>query len=300
MKKLNVIFLFLSSISFITIGVSCKTAPVVSSNLNPLELLDNQSSFYLRIPAATDEELISRIIQSSVDGVSEADSKKISERIEVVYVGLNRRRNETTYQISSLCNIPTFAISKVFTSRNGWDKDSFLLEDNSGKKINYNIFNNKSILASFPSEYVACLGRNVPTMIEKYHNLSCGINNVSFDNLDENVYSWLYYDDKNPDNVIKYYASKPQSFLTMLTGATLNFNLVYVRGIIKIDEKRDDQFIVQFEFEFKDTKFIPVAKGSLSVAFGLTDSDIALETPTHLVVNNIKISKKQLYNILIL
>jgi hypothetical protein len=57
---------------------------------------------------------------------------------------------------------------------------------------------------------------------------------------------------------------------------------------------------MNLEFEFREKKVVPAAKAALSLAFGLTNSEVYLETPTHLVISNIKISKKELYKILVL
>ena len=298
MKKHNIFAAAVLSALLAAVS-GCKSVPKSAVRVDPLLLLDNESSFYLRIPSSADEKLISRVVQGAVKGISESDARLISSRIDVVYAGLNKKRTKTDYQIAASCDFPKAAVSKAFSRKNGWTKDSLLLNDGDGNPVEYGIYSDRRILASFPGQMTACAGRNVPSMVETYHNAYYNLS-PSASVLDENIYSWLCFDSENPDGKIKYYASKPQSFLTMLTGAVLNFNLVYVRGSIESDPKRDDQFVMDFEFEFRDKKFVPVARGSLAVAFGLTDSDVYLETPTHLVVSNIKISKEQLYNILVL
>lgn len=296
MKKRN--FLFAAAVSTVLAVISgCKSVPAVSNSVDPLLLLDNNSSFYLRIPASVDENLISRVMSGAVKGLRENDARLIAERIDVVYAGLNRTRRKTDYQLSASCAFPKAAISRAFSKKNGWEKKCIVLNDDSGAPAEYSVYTDGAICVSVPDAQTACAGRNVSDMVEIYHKLYYHLSESS---LDEHIASWLAYDSERPDNRIKYYASKPQSFLTMLTGTALNFNLVYVRGEIAADEKRDDQFIMDFEFEFRDRRFVPAARGSLAVAFGLTDSDVFLETPTHLVVRNIKISKEQFYNILVL
>lgn len=299
MKKRN--FLFVTAF-FVALAVisGCKTVPAaVSNSVDPLLLLDNNSSFYLRIPASVDENLISRVMKNAVKGLGENEARLVADRIDVVYAGLNRMRRKTDYQISASCAFPKAAVSKAFSKKNGWEKEMVLLNDDSGVPTEYTVYNNGEICISVPGAQTACAGRNVSSMVETYHNLYYRLSEADC-SLNENIASWLAYDAEKPDNRIKYYASKPQSFLTMLTGAVLNFNLVYVRGDIAADETRNDQFIMDFEFEFRDRRFVPAARGSLAVAFGLTDSDVSLETPTHLVVKNIKISKEQFYSILVL
>lgn len=298
MKKRS--FLFAAAVSTVFAVISgCKSVPAVTNSVDPLLLLDNNSSFYLRIPAGVDENLISRVMSGAVKGLRENEARLIAERIDVVYAGLNRTRRKTDYQLSASCAFPKAAVSKAFSKKNGWERDSLFLNDDSGAPAEYIVYRSGELCVSVPDSQTACAGRNVSGMVETYHTLYYRLPGAEH-SLDEHIASWLFYDQELPDNRIKYYASKPQSFLTMLTGAALNFNLVYVRGEIAADTKRDDQFIMDFEFEFRDRRFVPAARGSLSVAFGLTDSDVFLETPTHLVVRNIKISKEQFYSILVL
>jgi hypothetical protein len=54
------------------------------------------------------------------------------------------------------------------------------------------------------------------------------------------------------------------------------------------------------EFEFNDERMVKAGAGMLSLAFGLTNSQTLLTTPTHLVVSDIRIDKKQLYKLFIL
>lgn len=301
MKKISLL-LFLSL--FI---VACKTTPPsqnilpdLLNNVDPLSLIDNNSSFYIRILKNVDNELVSRVINSCVKGINKKNAELIANRIDVVYIGLNKKRNKTDYQVSASCNFPKFAVDRAISEKNNWEKMQVSFNDKNDNEIEYTVFNNNDIFLSFPHDKIACAGRDVVQMIKNYHCEAYSIENKSDDILNEQAYNWLHYDDSMPDNQIRYYAFRPQSFLTMLTGATLNFNLFYVCGYIEVDKKRDDQFIIQFEFDFKDSKFVPVARGSLSLAFGLTGPDITLETPTHLIVKNIRIAKKQLYDLLAL
>ena len=170
----------------------------------------------------------------------------------------------------------------------------------------YTVYNHGSLDVSFPSKKIACIGRSVEEMLARYdailsgdddsfaENITAGENNSDLP--DSAVYDWL----SSGEDEIRFSAVAPQSFLTVLTGANLNFKLVYVRGKMVNDPKNDLQYLMDLEFEFVDKKFVPAAKGALSLAFGLTDSNVILETPTHLTVTHIKIEKNALYKILVL
>ena len=289
--------ILLVSASFVLF--SCRSVQA-QPELDPLDLLDGSSSFYLRIPAAADYSLISKLLQKNIDGLSEKNAEKVSERIDTVYVGLARHRKSTEYQLSASCDFPKAAISAAFSKKNGWNAEPIFLPDADGKKVGYTIYDNSAVQVSFPSSDIVCAGRAVPLMVEQFHDRVNSLPLETDSPLLPDVHSWLEYEDGLKNEEIRFFAAKPQSFLTMLTGAQLNFQLVYVRGIMENDPLNDRQFRMQLEFEFRDKRLVPAARGALTVAFGLTDSEVLRETETHLTIRNIKINKNQLYGILVL
>lgn len=281
------------------IAVACKSAPFVSE-VEPLDLLDSRSAFYIRIPKDVDSDLVSRMIQNNLDGLSENDAKKISGRIDTVYLGLKKSRKSVDFQISALCSFPKLAVSSAFSKKNGWTSDKLALEGSDKKDVSYTVYKKSGIFAAFPSEYIALAGNSVPSMVERYHNISQKIEYEDDFLLDENIRDWLSYENGIHDGQIRFYASMPQSFLTTLIGANLNFKLIYVKGFLENDPKDENQYITELEFEFRDYRVVPAAHAMLDVAFGLTGSDIQKTSDTHLVVSGIKINKNQLYKILVL
>lgn len=296
MKKLNIFYKVLIFSLFLIMGVGCKSTPVVQKTVHPLNLIDNNSSFYLKIPTKQDKSLVVSIVEHNIKDVSESDANLIAERIDTIYLGINKRRKSTEFQLSASCSIPKIAVSKLFTKKNGWNSEKLILQNQLGDEVEYKIFDNSELLLSFPSQNLVALGRAVPSMVEVYNTYFYEIENGPVFNLNPLITEWFEKD----DDAIRFFATKPQSFLTILTGANLNYKLVYVCGTIISDTKRDDQYIMNLEFEFREKKVVPAAKAALSLAFGLTNSEVCLETPTHLVISNIKISKKELYKILVL
>lgn len=296
MKKLNIFYKVLIFSITLIIGVGCKSTPVVEKYVNPLDLIDGNSSFYLKIPTSQDKELVANIIEKNIQNVSKKDADLVASRIDTIFIGLNRRRNSTEFQLSASCDIPKIATSKIFTKKNGWISDKLVLQNNKNEDVVYTIYDNSNLLMSFPSEHIAVIGRAVPSMVEVYNTYYNEIENGAVFELNPLLYEWF----SNSDDSIRFFATKPQSFLTILTGANLNFKLVYVQGSIISDPSRNDQYIMNLEFEFREPKVVPAAKGALSLAFGLTNSEVSLQTPTHLSISNIKIAKNVLYRILVI
>ncbi len=306
MKKYS-FCLLLSAILIATLFLGCKTLPTaaVQKEVDALKLLDGNSAFYIKIPAAVDRDLVSRMVLSSVKEISENEAGQIADRVNTVYAGLTRKFSKSEIQISASCDVPEIFLPRIFSVKNGWKLRKLSFSEKMPANV-YTVYNNGSLDVSFPSKKIACIGRSVEEMLARYdailsgdddsfaENITAGENNSDLP--DSAVYDWL----SSGEDEIRFSAVAPQSFLTVLTGANLNFKLVYVRGKMVNDPKNDLQYLMDLEFEFVDKKFVPAAKGALSLAFGLTDSNVILETPTHLTVTHIKIEKNALYKILVL
>ena len=281
---------------------SCKTTVNVSNEVNPLDLIDNKSSFYISIPVRQDVNLVQKMIKSNVPSLSDKNALEIAERTQIIYAGLNKKRKKTEIQLAGKCSIPKIALSNVFTKKNGWQTENISFPINEKKQKNYSVYSQKGFDISFPNEHTAVLGRDVKEMIENFHYLS-NPENQSFKQKEENsslhlppqIYEWL-----SDSSEVRFYAEKPQSFLSTLTGAALDLKLVYVKGLMVTDPKNDRQYLMDLEFEFKNPKLVTAARGVLTLALGLTDSEVSQPEPNHLVISDIKISKEQLYKILVI
>ena len=302
LKKLNKVVSSLITLFFaLTIFQfsSCKSTPVETAFVDPLELIDNENHFFISIPYKVDPNLIVSLIEKNAYGIEHNQAEMIAKRIDTLYVGLIKAKKSATFQISGSVDFPKIAIKKVFKGKNGFSEEKIEIQQSEEVPFSYSVYSKDGTDISFPSEFVSLLGRNVPEMLNVYHGKAFSTGYENKNPIGSSVYSFLKGED-NEIPAMKFYAARPQSFLTMLTGTNLTLKLAYVRGTMKTDPKSEKQYVMDLEFEFKDARMIPVAKGALSVAFGLTDSDVYLTSPTHLVISNIKIGKEQLYRLLLI
>ena len=292
MKKLNKIkfSILLVLISFL---FGCKSVPQ-KTYVEPLNLLDNESTFYVAIPKSVDPELVKKIITTNVQDISEKDADLIASRIEKIYCGINKSKKGIELQGSIKANIPTSYVPKVFNKRNGWNEGVV-----SGSTEEFKYYSNDSINIAFPSSNIVCIGRGMQYMLNTYDILS---NEISAEGdiitnkseLPDDLYNYLL----NANDEIRFYANKPQSFLSVLTGASLDLKLIQVYGSFVVDPKHESQYILDLHFDFKNEKYLRAGKGLLFLAFGLTNGQIEVLESNKLVVKGIKIKKEQLYKIL--
>ena len=296
MKKLNWrkchAGLVSASLIFFLLLAGCKSAPA-GRPVDALELIDDQSSFYIAVPKAADNVLIERIITGFYEGASEADAKMIADRVNKVYCGLNRSKHGTEVQASVDGNIPAKLLPKVLNEKKGW----IISDYNPASSVNrYKVYTGP-VEMSFPSSNLACIGRNLEGMIDKYDSLSILPSDDTtelYSDLDPELTSYL----KGAENEIRFFANKPQSFLTILTGAQLDLKLIDVKGSFTTDPKHPNQYFLDLDFRFKNGTFLKAGRTLLILAFGLTNSQEKIIGDSELLINDIRIDKQQLYKLL--
>ncbi len=296
MKKLNWrkchAGLVSASLIFFLLFAGCKSAPA-GRPVDALELIDDQSSFYIAVPKAADNVLIERIITGVYEGASEADAKMIADRVNKVYCGLNRSKHGTEVQASVDGNIPAKLLPKVLNEKKGW----IISDYTPASSVNrYKVYTGP-VEMSFPSSNLACIGRNLEGMIDKYDSLSILPSDDTtelYSDLDPELTSYL----KGAENEIRFFANKPQSFLTILTGAQLDLKLIDVKGSFTTDPKHPNQYFLDLDFRFKNGTFLKAGRTLLILAFGLTNSQEEIIGDSELLINDIRIDKQQLYKLL--
>ena len=280
-----------ASILFLLLA-GCKSAPA-GRPVDALELIDAESSFYIAVPRAADNVLIERIITGFYKDASESDAKMIADRVNKVYCGLNRSRHGTEVQASVEGNIPKKYLPKVLNAKNGWVVTDYTPE--AGTK-SYKVYSGP-VEMTFPSDTIACAGRNLEGMLNKFDSLSslpAEDSNILYSELDEVLTSYL----KGAETEIRFYANKPQSFLTILTGAQLDLKLIDVKGNFTTDPKHPNQYFLDLDFRFKNGTFLKAGKTLLTLAFGLTNSQEQIIGESELIIHDIRIDKQQLYKLL--
>lgn len=275
---------------------SCKTLPQINK-IQALDLLDNKSGFYIALPKNADEDLLKRVMLNNVEGLSEKDIDSILERIDKVYLGLNKSKKNTSVQLTIDGNIPSQFIPKILNKKRGWESRTFTPQES---KNTYHIYNNQNIELAFPSSSIACSGRDIEKMLSVYDsflNITEIVDRLICDSsLEDQPYNYLL----GASDEIRFYANKPQSFLTIITGTSLDLKLLDVYGSFRVDPDFENQYLLNFKFDFKNEKYLKAGKVLLKLAFGLTNSEMENPSSNELIIKNIHISKEQVYKIFVL
>ncbi|MCF0241564.1 MAG: hypothetical protein HUK25_02950 [Treponema sp.] len=270
---------------------SCKSVPQ-GNFVIPLDLLDGENAFYLSVPSSADPELVSKIIQNNAS-ITKKDADTAVTRIQKIYLGMTSNKKVYTYQAAVECNIPASFVPKLFSKKNGFSKSQYI----SYNTKKYDLYDSSKVKLSFPDSSTLVLGRNIENMLDTYTLYS----NPSSDNIlignpyiEDEFYDFLY----SAKDSIRFYANKPQSFLSLLTGSNLDLKLSYVTGEMSTDPDSSTQYILDLEFEFAKERYVKTGKALLTLAFGLTNSQSEMISPTKLKISGIKLNKSQLYKMI--
>ena len=290
MKKHNSLFFIIILLLF----AACKTVPSGTVVKAP-DLLNKNKNFYISIPTAADPQLVEYVIKNNIPDISESDVKEIVSRVDRAYAGLNADNKDPKIQLAIDSDIPVKYIPKILNKKNGWEVSDYT---GSASGTKYGVFSQQDITLAFPSDKIALMGEDVEGMLAKYDEIhsipaedSIGL---TYEDLDQLTYSHI----TESDSEIRFITNKPETFLLMLTGQKLTLQLNTVRGSFICDPKNDNQYILDFIFDFKNEKAAKAGKIMLGFAFGLADGDDKALKATELKIEGIKISKKQLYDIL--
>lgn len=320
MKRLNflsrnsarkICVFLICSAAVVSVFTACKSTPsgiserklkILRQDVNPLELLDSDSNFYLSLTPNADKELTGLLIKKYFGGSSSQASQIIS-RISTVYAGFNKSRRSSYLQMTARSDLSPTVEKLAFTQKNGFAENIFYHQaegvDVEGVVHNlnteYKFYTSETLedmQVALPSSKIACIAPDVANMLTRYDNLSLGHESDGGPKLSADVMDWL----SSPGDQIRFFAANPLSFLTILTGTNLNLQLSYVKATVESDNS--ENYTMNLEFEFVDERVVRVGQSILTLAFGLANSNIEQKTKTNLRINGVQIPKTQIYKLL--
>ena len=289
-RKLPSVCASLFGALIIALLYSCASLPK-GVDVNPLDLLSGDASFYLRIPKKTDGELVERILRSSTQHISESDAKLISGRIDTIYAAISRTKTNTSIEAAVSGNIPRRTVQALLLKSAEWKPQTLIPE---GSIRPYVYYASNGVSLAFPSPNIVCVAHDVKPMLSSFDAHAYG-GSLSH-KVSDAVFDWL----DAAGSEIRFYAPNPLSFLTILTGTNLNLQLNYVKGAMITDSAHGDQYLMSIEFDFNNKNVVRAGEAMLALAFGLTNAQTTRNSPTNITVSGIRINKRQLYKLFVL
>ncbi|MBQ0003133.1 MAG: hypothetical protein KBT21_06315 [Treponema sp.] len=278
---------------------ACKTVPKIEiAPPDAFDVLDDEGAMYISIPASENSELLEKFITGFTPGVSENDAKTVISKINRVYASFGSRDDKKRICISADADIPKAAAALL--KKSGYQEKQMNAEDIYAYDKSVNYYSMNSVEIAFPSPKNVLISRDVKPMIQDYvleENIQNGLMEFSTDYksswYESDLYQWI----KQDTDTIHFYIVRPQSFLSNLLGSavsTKTFKLNYAKG--QFAKLPNSKYELTLELSFQDQKFIKPAMALLSLALGLTDSELEQVNLNTVKLGGVHINTKQLIN----
>ena len=272
-----------------------------------LSLLDNNSNLYFSSPNNVDNELLEKILKDRVSGIAEKEIERIISRVNTVYAGIDISRkifSTDAVQIAIDGNIPRKMVPKFLNKKNGWE----IISCSSDPAKKHPIYTKQIIQGSdeyinvaFPSNNIACAGRDIEFMLSRYDDFSSidFLPEVQEDNnsiMLKNEYFYNYLLESNDE--IRFFTNNPNNFLAYLIGVNVDLRIVTIAGAIVKDDEDNEKYKMKLMFKFSSNKFLKAGRAILKLAFGFSNKDVEDGDDSELIIQNVQISKEQIYKLL--
>ncbi len=279
------------------LSISCKSAPA-PVDVDLLALVDADAPVYFFVPVENYQDFVQSVLQKKVNGLSQKDAAKITERMTDIYVAAGLRNS--SLQIASSLSIPQFALKSALSEKNGWVKES-----SQNTSIPYTYYHSTNgVELSFPTETTALVSYNAEKQLGYFDKaLTSQINllpeetdasNKTESSIPEGfnpvVYNYLTEPQRRE---MRFIAPKPSVFIRMLIGKQMNLALRSVYGsITKTPSGKEAALSIVLKIE--DPRAIKAAAQVVKLAIFPVAAKISVKDSTHIVITDYTISWNEL------
>ncbi len=274
MKKLILAFVCLCSILLF----SCKSSNVEQITVDPLSLLDDDFSIYISVPTTSNQELVSKILQSRISGLSEKDALSITSRTNVLYAGLGTVQDRAKLQSVIETSIPHFMLSSSLTKKNGWTlvkSDSFEWWEHTSD----------SFELAMPTTNLLCAAQDVKPMLEKLE-----------ENTEASKTKWRDWICEESDD-LRFYITRPGQYLRSLIGQPINIGTDSIYGsfsYLRESEKDGGLYELSFNIHLLEKRSVVALRALLGLSFAMAGGSVEQVDEFTLKISGIEIATNQI------
>lgn len=295
-------FLIPAFILFTSLFFSCKSGPVGSGlpEVDPLALLQEDSSIYVRIPVQEHKALVQDIVIAELPYISESDATALVKQLDVLYAGLGTVQDRSRLEIVSTGEFPAFARNLIFTKNNGWNKRAYTATSSEDalsrgfpNKFDVNYSSMSAFKVSFLSDGMLLLSQNVNPGLENY---------ALRRDVPETDYSkWI----QEGGSDISFYIGKPGQYLRKLIGAAVTVSCDSIFGKLVLLPPRTGKKVTgpEYELEFNvrlnssQGKAMPMLYSLVSLAMRQMDGVVEKVDDLTLKVTGITASEREIIDL---
>lgn len=280
---------------------SCKSGPKASDfpEVDPLALLQEDSSIYVRVPVTEHDLLVKSILLSELPYVSEGDAVKLVKQLDVIYAGLGTVQDRSRLEIAASGEFPSFARSFVFSKKNGWKKSYYTgsssLEAKAlGYPFVFDVLSSdaSSFDISFPSDGILLLAKDVCPGLDFYAQRR--------DVPDSFCNEWLL---QGGDD-ISFFIGRPGQYLRKMIGSAVTISCESVYGKLKkIPDPKGKNKQLSYEMEFyvrlnqNQGKAMTMLSSLLNLALRQMDGHVEQADSLTLKITGMSVSEREIIDL---
>ena len=293
MKKSFFILLAIMVVAF----AGCKTASVPKpeeisepkeKNVHPLALISSDMSIYMSVPVEKHKDLVSKILSSIMDGVSEDAANAICSRTGKLYSGLGTVKDRSVLETAAWHTIPKFALNQFLTKKHGFEKETVYFEQGNAEKLKSD---GTGFEVSFPSSKLYCFSQNLNPLLEKFV-LEEEVLNTEYNN-------WVSQDSED----ILFYITRPGQYLRSLIGQSISIGTDKIYGSLsyikdrKNPEKYSGKYNLSFYIHMTNRRSVTVLNALLSLSFAMMGGTVSQTDEFTLLLSGIEVTDKQIIDL---
>lgn len=282
---------------------SCKTLTkdeVDLPEVDPLALLDTDSSIYVHVPVQSHVELVTDMVVAEIPGISAKDASTIVSQLDQLYAGLGTVKDRSRLQMASTGDFPAGAIKLIMTEKNGWKSSAYTAPSSPEalEKLYPNQFTAYTTAEtpyklSFCSQHEVALAVDVNPLLDQY---------ALRPEAPETKYV-KYLEQENPDNNILFYITRPGQYVKALVGSVITVglddsygSLVYVPNP-KNPDVYSKNYSLNLYLTLSQSKQAKTLVSALKLALGLMSGTVTQIDERTIAILDMEVNERDVINL---
>lgn len=281
----------------VLLASGCRSVGVRSDlpEVNPLSLLSDDSSIYIRVPVRFHQELTASILQAEEPALSEKAAQQVVSRINLLYAGLATVKDRSRVQIAAQGSYPPVALKVALSKKNGWNRQQYValsspeaLSLNFPNTFDYYMHEGSEFELSFPSAEMFVTAKKVHPLLEQYA--------LRAEPADTEYNRWL---SQQSDDIL-FYITRPGQYLRNLIGQSVSIGCDAIYGSLQYAPGKDSPdsysgiYTMSFNIALASESAMRPMKALLTLSMAMMDVEVSQVDSRTLRLSGFRVSRQQI------
>lgn len=263
----------------------------LNMEINPLYILEDDSSVYLSMDAQKYSSLFNSVLSRIASNLSESDMTSLVGQMGTAYAGIGSEDDAGRLQAVVETSLTSMLLGTMLTEANGWESGTYDI----GGVLKLPTYKNTttgyelSFVPVSTSDAVLCISKDVDTLLENYISLIRG---------QEKAPAWEDWLEQDPGDLC-FYITRPVRYLASLIGQDTDFGAEALYGGIErsTDSSDDAVYSLSFSVRLNETRSATVLRSVLTLSSLLTGMEVEQSDDYTLSLSEIEISESRILSL---